>query len=390
MTNQPEFANFNYEIYFAGMGGQVPDLPLAYRDLEAHARETLDDRAYGYVAGGAGSEDTVAENDRAFQRWRIVPRMMRDVSTRDLSVELFGTTLPAPMLLAPIGVQSIIHPDAEVATARGAASVNVPSVLSTAASKSLEEVAEAAGDTPRWYQLYWPSDPDVARSLVQRAEAAGYSAIVVTLDTKIMAWRPRDLDTAYLPFLHGEGLANYFTDEAFMAALDQSPEDDPQTAILRWAGIFSDRTHTWTDLATLREHTDLPILVKGVLHPQDASIAVEFGADGIIVSNHGGRQVDGAVGALDALPSVVAAVDDEVPVLFDSGIRTGADIVKAIALGARAVLLGRPFAWGLALDGEAGVRHVVRSILAELDLTMALSGFTTLDDLTPDVLVRSP
>ena len=384
-----ERAAFQNEIYLQGMGGVQPSFPMSYAQLQREAREVLDERAYGYVAGGAGTESTMDANRAAFERWRIVPRMLRDVSQRDLSVELFGQRLPTPIMLAPIGVQSIIHDDAEVAAARGAAAVDVPTVLSTASSRTLEDVAEAVGDAPRWFQLYWPSDESVAASLVRRAEAAGYSAIVVTADTKLLAWRPRDLETAYLPFLHGEGIANYLSDPAFLEPLAASPEDDPQSAILRWVQIFSERALTWRDLATLREHTNLPILVKGILHPDDARLAVEHGADGIVVSNHGGRQVDGAIGALDALPAVVE-VAGEVPVLFDSGIRSGADIAKAVALGARAVLVGRPYAFGLALGGEDGVRHVLRSLLAELDLTLALSGVTSVAELSDELLTLAP
>ena len=372
---------FQYEVYFGGMGGQTPELPMTYDELVARARAELSDAAFGYVAGSAGLERTEAANRRAFDDWELVPRMLVDVDTRDLSTTLLGRQLPAPVLCAPVGVQSILHDEGELAAARGAAGLGLPFVTSTVSSFTMEEIADACGDAPRWFQLYWPNDPDVATSLVQRAERAGYDAIVVTLDTKMLAWRPRDLATAYLPFLHGEGLANYFSDDAFCAPLEQSPADDPQSAILRWAQLFSHRAATWEDLDALRGATDLPILVKGVLHPDDARRAVDAGLDGIVVSNHGGRQVDGAIGALAALPGVVDAVEDEVPVLFDSGIRAGSDIVKAVALGASAVLVGRPYVWGLALAGEDGVRHVLRSLLAEMDLTMALCGTPTLADL---------
>lgn len=372
---------FQYEIYFGGLGQQTPELPMTYDGLVERAREELSDGAFAYVAGSAGLERTEAANRRAFDDWPIVPRMLVDVESRDLSTTLLGRELPAPVLCAPVGVQSIVHEQAELAVARAAAGLGLPFTCSTVSSFTLEEVAEASGDGPRWFQLYWPNDPEVATSLVQRAERAGYDAIVVTLDTKMLAWRPRDLQTAYLPFLHGEGLANYFSDEVFCAPLDQSPADDPQAAILRWAGLFSHRAATWEDLGALRGATDLPIVLKGILHPDDARRAVDDGLDGVIVSNHGGRQVDGAIGALAALPGVVDAVDDEIPVLFDSGIRSGSDIVKAIALGASAVLVGRPYVWGLALAGEAGVTHVLRSLLAEMDLTMALAGTPTLPDL---------
>lgn len=381
-----EHATYQYEIYFNGLGGQTPPYPFTYDRLEARAREVLDDAAFGYVAGGASEERTVAANRRAFDRWEIVPRMMVDVGARDCRAQVLGTELPSPLLLAPVGVQSIIHPEGEVATAQGAAAAGMPIVLSTAASHTLEEVAEAMGEVPRWFQLYWPDDRELAASFVARAERAGYGAIVVTLDTKLLAWRPRDLDLAYLPFLHGEGIANYTSDDVFRAGLESPPAQDPQAAILRWAGLFSDKRVTWDDLAWLREQTRLPIVLKGVQHPDDARLARDHGVEGIVVSNHGGRQVDGAVGALTMLPEARAAVGDDLAVLFDSGVRTGADVFKAVCLGADAVLLGRPYCWGLALGGADGVRHVARTIMAEFDLTMALSGVTAVGQLGPERL----
>src|SRR3954451_9770144 len=389
VTDQQAFANYQYEIYLAGAGDQRPELPhFAPAAWERAFAERVTPEAHGYVAGAAGAEDTLRENLEAFRRWRIVPRMLRDISSRDMRTELFGAELHSPLLLAPVGVQAIVHPDGELASARAAASVGVPMVHSTAASHSIEDVAAALGDTPRWFQLYWPNDQELAASFVHRAEDAGYGAIVLTLDTFMLAWRPRDLSTAYLPFLKGIGIANYLSDPVFRGALDRPPEEDLPAAIGRWAQIFSDPTVTWDRLAFLREHTGLPILLKGVLHAQDARKALEHGLDGLIVSNHGGRQVDGAVGALDALPDVVAAVPDDYPVLFDSGIRSGADVVKALALGARAVLVGRPYIWGLGVAGEEGVRQVLRSLLAEVDLTMGLSGLTALDQVDDEILRR--
>ncbi|MGI8332840.1 lactate 2-monooxygenase [Actinomadura scrupuli] len=380
-------ADFQNEIYLNGLADQRPSLPTDLTRLEGLAERTLPAEAYGYVAGSAGAESTARANRAAFERRRIVPRMLRDVSVRDLSMELFGTTLPAPVLLAPIGVQSILHPDGELAVARAAASVGLPMVLSTAASHTIEQVAEAGGTGPRWYQLYWPKDRELAASFLGRARAAGYTALVVTLDTVTLAWRPRDLDAAYLPFLRAIGTANYFSDPVFQKAIGGPVTADNQdAAIMHWVANFSDPRLTWDDLPFLREHWDGPILLKGVQHPDDARRAVEAGMDGVIVSNHGGRQVDGAIASLDALPGVVAAVGERTPVLFDSGVRTGADVVKALALGARAVLLGRPYAYGLGLGGEAGVRHVLRCLLAETDLTMTLAGLTRLAELTPEVL----
>ncbi len=376
-----------FAVYLAGLQGQRPSIPVSYEELEGRAREKLTPEAYGYVAGGAGGEATLRANRAAFDRWSIVPRMLRDVSARDLRTRIFDTDLPAPVLLAPIGVQSIIHPDAEVAAARAAASLGVPIVLSTASSKTLEDVATASGAAPRWFQLYWGRDPELTGSFLSRAEQAGYSALVVTLDTNLLSWRERDVQNAYLPFLLGEGIANYLSDPVFRAALAVSPEEDPQSAIFRFVQVFTNPTLTWTDLAFLRAHTRLPILLKGILHPDDAQRALDAGMDGIVVSNHGGRQVDRAIAALDALPQVVAAVAGRVPVLFDSGIRRGADAFIALALGARAVLLGRPYIWGLALRGEDGVRDVLLNFLADLDLTFALSGYTSLSEVDASALV---
>ncbi len=371
------FGNFQNEIYARGLGGESPKLPISFAALEELAWERLTPEAYGYVAGGAGSELTVGANLRAFERWEIVPRMLRDVSARDLATTVLGTSMPAPLLLAPVGVQSIVHPDAELAVGRAAAAAELPFILSTAASNTIEDVAAAVGAASRWYQLYWPKDRELAASFLARAGDAGYEAIVVTLDTWMLGWRPRDLQSAYLPFLKGEGVANYFSDPVFRAALERPPEEDPGPAIGLWAQQFSNPAVTWADLEWLRGQSDVPIVLKGILHDDDARRALDAGVDGVIVSNHGGRQVDGAIAALDALPGVREAVGADFTVLFDSGIRTGADIFKALALGADAVCLGRPFVWGLGLDGQAGVEHVLRCLLAELDLTLALSGYTS-------------
>jgi isopentenyl diphosphate isomerase/L-lactate dehydrogenase-like FMN-dependent dehydrogenase len=385
---QAPFGNYQYEIYLRGMGGETPSFPISWAQLEADAEAAMDDGARGYVFGGAGTEDTQRENLAAFRRHRIVPRMLRDVAARDARTEVLGTALRAPVMLAPVGVQSIVHPDGELAAARGAAQTGTGFVASTASSFTMEEIAQAGGDAPRWYQLYWPRDPELAASFVGRAEAAGYGAIVVTLDTSLLAWRPRDLQGAYLPFLRSVGIANYLADPVFRAALPAPPEEDPQAAVGHFVGVFSNPSITWADLATLRGLTSLPIVLKGILHPDDVRQAREHGVDGVIVSNHGGRQVDGAIAALDALPGVVAAAEG-LAVLLDSGVRSGSDVVKAIALGAQAVLLGRPYLWGMALAGEEGVATVLRNLLAELDLTMALSGHTSLATLDPSILQRA-
>jgi lactate 2-monooxygenase len=380
--------NRQFEIYQLGLAGKKISVPIPLSQLEKKASEVLTPRAYDYVAGSASGERTARANLAAFDRWRIVPRMLRDVSERDLSTELLGHKLSAPVLLGPVGVQSIIHPDAELAVARASASLGIPFVLSTVSSRPIEEVGQAMGLAPHWFQLYWGKDHELTSSLLQRAERSGYTALVVTLDTGMLGWRERDLQHPYLPFLLGHGLANYFTDPVFRSRLEKAPQDDPASAISLWASLFSNTALEWRDLAWLRRRTRLPILLKGILHPDDARPAVDHGADGIIVSNHGGRQVDGAIAALDALPPIAAAIKQQIPILFDSGIRYGSDAIKALALGARAVLLGRLYIWGLAVAGEQGVRDVVQNFLADLDLTMGLSGFRSVKDLDPSILTQ--
>jgi lactate 2-monooxygenase len=370
------------EIYQAGMSGKKPELPVTAEELELKARGVLPPEAFAYVAGGAGNEDTVHANREAFRRWRIVPRFLRDVSRRDLSTTVLGRRIPVPLMLAPIGVQSMLHADAELAVARAARSLGVPLILSTVSAKPMEAVAAAMGEVPHWFQLYWPGNPEIAASLVSRAERAGFSAIVVTLDTYLLGWRERDLQLGWLPFLYAQGLSNFLTDPVFRASLPVPPDKDPVPAVQRFLQVFSNPALTWQDLSLLRRHTRLPILLKGILHPEDARLALEHGVEGIIVSNHGGRQVDGAIASLDALPGIVDEVAGRIDVLFDGGIRRGADVFKALALGARCVLLGRPYCYGLALGGEDGVREVVRNLLADTDLTLGLAGCASFSEVT--------
>ena len=375
-------------IYLKGLAGEKPELPVAWADLEAAAEAAMPEASADYVYATAGTGDTYRENRDAFERYRIVPRMLRDVAERDLSIELFGQKLPAPLALAPIGVQTAAHPDGERATARAAATLGLPMVISTASDTSMEDIADAGGDGPRWFQLYWPSDEGVARSLVDRAEASGCGAIVVTADNYIPGWKPRDLQRAELPFIKGIGVAQFFSDPVFRAALEKSPEEDLGAAVGHYLGVFVNPSLTWDDLERLRSWTSLPILIKGILHPDDAAEARERGVDGIVVSNHGGRQVDGAIATIDALGPIADEVGSDLAILLDSGVRSGADAFRALALGADAVLLGRPWVWGLALAGEAGVEEVLRRFLAELDLTMALSGYTKPSQLGPEALHR--
>jgi lactate 2-monooxygenase len=363
--------------------------PISAEQWEALAAAALEPGPFDYIAGGAGSEATMRANREAFERRRLRPRMLRGNVERDLSVEVLGTRSPAPFFLAPIGVLSIAHAEGELAVARAADATGVPMVLSSAASHSLEEVAAEMGDAPRWFQLYWVNDREVAMSLVQRATASGYGAIVVTLDTLTLGWRPRDLQKAYLPFITGEGCAQFFSDPVFRSRLERPPEEDLLAAAVTMLGTFPNLGLTWEDLAWLRGETELPLLVKGVLTGEDAMRARDAGVDGIVVSNHGGRQVDGAVAALDALVEVREALGPEAVVLMDSGIRGGPDVLKALALGADAVLLGRPYAYGLAVGGQDGVEAVIRQLLAETDLTLALMGGTVARELDPSWIAAS-
>jgi lactate 2-monooxygenase len=355
------------------VSGESP-WPVSAEEWEARAAETLEPGPFDYIAGGAGSEATMRANLEAFDRRRLRPRMLTGNREREISVEVLGTLSSAPFLLAPIGVLSIAHAEGELAVARAVAATGVPMVLSGAASHSLEDVAAAMGDAPRWFQLYWVNDREVTISLVERAEAARYGAIVVTLDTLTLGWRPRDLRRAYLPFITGEGCAQFFSDPVFRSRLERPPEEDMLGAAGTLLATFGNLGLTWDDLRWLRGRTALPLLVKGVLSGDDALQAQECGVDGIVVSNHGGRQVDGAVAALDALVEVREALGPDAVVLMDSGIRRGADVLKARALGADAVLLGRPYAYGLAVGGQEGVETVIRHLMAETDLTLALLG----------------
>ncbi|MFL6091258.1 MAG: alpha-hydroxy-acid oxidizing protein [Aeromicrobium sp.] len=383
----PNFADLNLNIYLNGLGGEKPALPLTYDELEQQARERLDDVLYDYVAGGAGNEQTQRENVSALAQWGIVPRMLTGVAVRDLSIELFGRRYPSPVMMAPIGVVGIMHESGhgDIEVARAAAATGVPMIGSTLMQDPMEDVFAEAGETPSFYQLYTPNDRELAESFVARAEAAGVAGIVVTLDTWTLGWRPRDLRHASMPQLQGLCLANYFSDPVFRAKLEKTPEEDPGAATLAWAGTFGSPELCWNDVPWLRSLTTLPILLKGICHPDDVRRARDLGVDGIYCSTHGGRQAVSAP-AVGFLPGVVEAADG-MPVIFDSGIRTGVDIVRALALGATAVAVGRPYGWGITLDGAAGAAFVLRSLLAEADLTMGLNGYRTVADLRGDALV---
>ncbi|HEY9045771.1 MAG TPA: lactate 2-monooxygenase [Ohtaekwangia sp.] len=411
------------EIYLNGFAGILPQVNIDPALLEKNARRHMSRKAYAYIAGGAGHESTMLQNRQAFEKYSIVPRMLCDVSQRDTSITLFGQKIPSPFLLSPVGVLEMVHREADVAVARAAASIGIPYIFSNQASKPMESCAAVMNNSPRWFQLYWSRSNDLVASFVQRAERCGCSAIVVTLDTTMLGWRTRDLELAYLPFLQGKGIAQYTSDPVFQKMLDE-PEDrvpvDRKITLQSIAGLFSMVKHypgnnfirklksgravravqkftatysnpatTWNDLAFLRQHTKLPILLKGILHPDDASKAIDYGLNGIIISNHGGRQVDGSIATLDALPAIANVVRKQIPIILDSGIRGGADAFKALALGATAIGIGRPYVYGLAIAGEQGVYTVLRNFMADFELTMALAGCKDISEITPERLQQN-
>jgi lactate 2-monooxygenase len=374
------------EVYRQGMlEGETTDFPVSYEDLRETAHEAMSEEGIAYVHGGAGSDGTF-ERGKDFSAWRIVPRMLRGVETRDLSTTLMGTALDYPVVLTPLGVQTLLHERGEVATAEAAAELNVPLCLSSLSSTPMEEVAETLGETPKFFQFYWSSSDAIGKSFLSRAEQAGYDGIVVTVDAPILGWRERLLERGYFPFLEGEGVANYVSDPEFRAQLDEPPEEDPEAAVEHFLDIFGDPSLTWDDLQFVRENTDLPIFIKGVLHPEDARLAAQHGADGVGVSTHGGRQVDGSITAVEALPGVVDEVGDELDVTLDSGVRRAADAFKSVSLGADAVMLGRPYAYALAAGGADGVSTYLRNFLAEFDLTMGLAGSDAVTSIDRDAV----
>lgn len=407
-------------VYLNGFAGKRSKIPVNAAKLEEKAISCMSKKAAAYIAGGAGLQSSVTNNRTSFEKYNIVPRMMRNVSVRDMGIELFGRKFPSPLILSPVGVLEMVHRQADLAVGRAAALENVPYILSNQASKPMEEVAVAMGDGERWFQLYWSKSNELVASFVKRAEQCGCSAIVVTLDTTLLGWRTPDLDAAYLPFLEGKGIAQYTSDPVFQRLMEELVVSNtaklsvslaaingfikmvnaypgnnffsklssgkPLKAVKKFTSIYSNPAITWDDLKFLRQQTKLPILLKGILHPEDARLAVQHGMDGIIVSNHGGRQVDGSISTIDALPGIVAAVKGRVPVIMDSGIRGGADMFKALALGAGAVCIGRPYVYGLTIDGEDGVREVIQNLLADFDLTMGLAGCKSIAEINADML----
>ena len=373
------FGDYQNEIYFNGLSGVLPKFPVDFATLEQRASAALAPAVLNYLQGGCGDEHTQLSNAEAFQHWGMVPRMMVDTTNRDLSISLLGMKLPTPLFMCPVGIAGICAQDGhgDLAAASAAALTGVPLCQSTLSNDPLETVRTAMGDTPGLFQLYTPKNKELAESLARRAEAAGYKALVVTLDTWVTGWRPRDLNTANFPQLRGHVLANYFTDPVFRGMLAKPPEEDGAAAVRQWAAVFG-KVLTWDDMPWLRSLTKLPLILKGICHPDDARRAIDMGADAIYCSNHGGRQANGGIAAIDMLPAVAEACGS-VPVLFDSGVRSGTDVVKALALGATAVGVGRPYCYGLALGGAQGAAHVLKSILAEADLLMAVNGYPTIE-----------
>jgi len=361
-------------------------LPASYEEWEYKAQQILPAGPFGYISGGAGAEDTMRANRKAFLDWRIQIQTLRDVSERDLTVNLFGNKFPAPFFLAPIGLHGVAHPDGELGTAWAASDLGIPFIFSTVASYSMEDTADVMGHSPHWFQLYWPKSHDITINFIQRAENAGCTAIVLTVDYPVHSWKERNIHNDYSPFTSGEGMGNYISDPVFRAMLKQPPEEDMKAAISLFGRLFPNPHITWNDLSFLRKHTKLPIILKGILNPKDAQLALQYDIDGIIVSNHGGRQVDGEIAALKALPMICDVVKGRIPVLMDSGIRGGSDVIKALALGADAVLLGRPYIYGLAVAGAKGVKQVMTNLISDISITMAEIGVTSISEIDNSIL----
>jgi isopentenyl diphosphate isomerase/L-lactate dehydrogenase-like FMN-dependent dehydrogenase len=354
--------------------------PVNLDEYEPIARDRMPQPAFDYIAGGAEDELTLADNRNAFQRIRLMPRFLTGVSSVDLTTSVLGHDLAMPVMLAPVALQKLAHPDGEAAAARAAAEAGVLQIVSTVSSLSLEEIA-AASAAPKWFQLYCYEDRDVTRRLVQRSEAAGYTAIVMTIDVPRLGRRERDMRNL-LSFPEDVGPGNF----AAGANVSSVPDERRGSALAMYWNTLIHDSLSWDDVDWLRSLTSLPILLKGVLHPDDATKALDYGVAGIIVSNHGGRQLDSSPAGIDALPAVVEAVAGRVPVLVDGGVRRGTDVIKALALGADAVLIGRPYVYGLASDGESGAARILSLLREEIEISMALLGVNDVKKLDRTVI----
>jgi len=393
------------EIYVHGVAGIKPLIPIDFPSLELAAKQKLSSEAFAYIAGGAGLEFTMQANRSAWDKYAIVPRMLKSVGEATLSRTLLGHSYPLPFFLSPIGVLELAHPEGDLAVARACKETGVPMMVSNQASHSMEEISRVLAGSPWFFQLYVSRSDELVSSFVKRAEQAGANGLVITLDTTMLGWRPRDLNLAYLPFLQGKGIAQYTSDPVFQKLCRELPPDQNKKKInlhsiagllrlaakvpgpyfenLRGKALDQVRTFTsiysrpdldWEAIEKIKSSTRLPVILKGIQHPDDAVRAMNAGIDAIYVSNHGGRQVDGAIGSIDALAAISPVVKNKISVLFDSGIRCGADILKALALGASMVGIGRPYAYALALAGARGVEELILNLAADFELTMALAG----------------
>ncbi|WP_174733442.1 alpha-hydroxy-acid oxidizing protein [Mesobacillus harenae] len=374
-SNDNIVQSINTEDYF----------PISFEEIESAAKQAMSAPAFSYIASGAGGEETVKKNADAFKKYSVIPRVLNDMSNLDTSITMFGRTYPTPLLLAPVGVLKLADEQGDLAVARAAAKYQVPFIQSTVSSYSIEDVAQAASGSSKWFQLYWSKNEEISFNMVKRAEEAGYEAIVLTIDTITLGYREADLRHRFSPLAQGFGQGNYESDPVFLSTLDKV---DSQTILQSIITNINYPALNWEHVKRLKKRTSLPILLKGILHPKDALRAIEYGVDGIIVSNHGGRQLDGVISSIDALPEIVKVVDGQVPVLFDSGIRRGIDALKVLALGADSVLIGRPFVYSLAAGGEKGVEQFLANFLQDLQTSMMLSGVNNVKELRQLPIVR--
>jgi lactate 2-monooxygenase len=372
------------DLLLKNITAQAP-FPICFADLEKAVAKKIEAGPFGYIRSGAGGEQTLRNNRAAFEKYSIVPRFLNDVSNVDTSIHLFGKTYPTPLLFAPVGMNGMVHDEGELAVARAAQNLNIPYIQSTVSTYALEEVAQAAPSATKWFQLYWSTNEEIAFSMAARAEAAGFEAIVLTVDTVMLGWREEDVRNQFSPLKLGYARGNYMNDPVFTATL---PDDSFESYV---QGVLQNVFHptlNWAHVRELKKRTNLPILLKGILHPEDAKLAIDNGIDGIIVSNHGGRQLDGVIGSLDALPAIAEAVNGQIPIILDSGVYRGMDALKALALGADAVAIGRPFVYGLALEGQQGVEKVMTNLYDELKVSIALAGATSVKGLRNITLVK--
>lgn len=408
-------------IYTDGFSGNTPTLPVDFPKLESAAESKLLPQAFAYIAGGAGLESTQAVNRSVWDKYPIIPRMLNDVSQRQLAANFLGSTYPLPLFLSPIGVLELAHPNGDLAVATACKSLGIPMMVSNQASHSMEDISKVLNGSPWFFQLYVSKSDELVLSFIHRAEQAGARGIVVTLDTTMLGWRPRDLNLGSLPFLQGRGIAQYTSDPVFKRLMIKPATEQGKKkinvqsitnlfqlanrlpgaffknlsgqaldAVRLFTQIYSRPDLNWETIAWIKSSTKLPVILKGIQHPLDAQKAIDLGIDAIYVSNHGGRQVDGAQSSLDALIRIKEVVKHQIPILFDSGIRCGADITKALAVGAQMTGIGRPYAYALTLDGARGVESLVHNLAAELELTMALAGKKNILDLEGILQTQGP